>query len=109
MAGENLGYKVLSGYVTGNLGTAVAVIAAQTGKVLSLKRLVISASAQANFEVENSTTATQILGLLYFAADGGCALDFAPGALVTESGRGFNIDSSTTDVATCYMEAYVLN
>ena len=105
---ESGGYQVKSAQVTGDLSTTTAVVAAVTGKVLSLKRVIISASAAANFTIENATSGTDILGPLYFAANGGCALEFAPGALNATSGVGVNVLSSTTDVATCYVECWVL-
>ena len=104
---ESGGYQVKSAQVTGNLNSSTAVINLVTGKVLSLKRVCISASAAANFTIEN-VGGVDILGPLYFAANGGCAIEFAPGARVATSGVGVNVLSSTTDVATCYVECWVL-
>lgn len=110
MAGENLGYRVTSAQVTGDLSSSTAVIAAVAGHTLSLKRLIFSASSTAaqTVIVEDAGTGTDRLGPLQCAINGGVALEFSPGRVACAAGTGMNVIVSTSAVSTAYIEAWVL-
>lgn len=101
-------YHVVSGRDSGNLSDSGDVIAAVTGKSLDLKKVVLMATAAMSFTITD-TGGVALSGatpVVYLPAGGTITLEFEPGQCRTASaGVGIEIDASTADNASVYMEA----
>jgi hypothetical protein len=90
----------------GNLSTTTVLHAAQANKVIHIRTVVISVTAEVTVTIEDSD-GTDLLGPLYFAAKGGCVIGpLLQGAIVTPVGKGVNALVSTADAATVFVEIY---
>ena len=107
MGAEIYNYRIASGTRgNGDLSSSAAVVAAITDYRLFLKRVVWSVSAAGTYTIERADGTD--LFVVSLGANGGAAVDFAPGQLRGDTGAAINALASVTNNAFVYVECYAI-
>jgi hypothetical protein len=103
-------YRVVTGNAAGDLSTSTAVLAAITGKTLSVKTGTITNNDAALQTVTiEKADGTDLIGPLQIQAGATIPLpDYAPGSFAGDSGAAIHAKASTAENVSVTLEGYVL-
>jgi len=107
-------YRIVSGTVADtDCDPAVAVIAAITGKTLSIRSFMVSGVAAAQIQIQDDAgTPVVIIPDMHIVTGVGMAAltggPYEPGSFKATKGQAIDVLSSTGDKISCLLECYVL-
>lgn len=102
-------YQVVSGMLTGDRSSSAAIIAAVSGRTLSVKSVVFNCGASAQNITLEKADGTDLIGPYYLlASTSSPRMEFEPGAMKADAGAALHIIASGSGNMTAVVEAYVL-